>query len=381
MIRRTAFALLAIALLAPLVSPQPLRAQAPSGGPPPANVRVGEVRLEPVRQLRLVTGQVEPARRTLVTTEQGGRVTEAPPEPGMAVAAGQPIAKLDDTVLKIDLAAADAIVREMDATVDERQALLDLTRRARQSLEDLVRANSARQRELDDARDQEAAAAARLELAKAQQQAAAAGAARIKQQIDYTTVLSPFDAFVVRKGTEVGQWVNPGDTVAELVVTERVKIKLDVPESMVHQVPLNEPLELEIVGIGATRRAVVFSVVPDADSQARTFRVLFKLDNPDGMLKPGMAVRANLPTGQTVQALTAPKDAVQTTASGPMVYANRGGKAVQVPVLIRFSHGDRFVIDAALQPGEQVVIEGNERLFPGQPLKIADQAALPTTGS
>ena len=83
-----------------------------------------------------------------------------------------------------------------------------------------------------------------------------------------------------------------------------------------------------------------------------------------------MSVAAELPTGAIVKAITVPRDAVQTTPTGAVVYANRGGVAVSIPVSIRFGAGDRFVIDGQLQPNEQVVIEGNERLTPGTPLKI-----------
>ena len=63
------------------------------------------------------------------------------------------------------------------------------------------------------------------------------------------------------------------------------------------------------------------------------------------------------------------------TPTGMLAYASRGGVAVPVNVVIRFGVGDRFVVDAALRPGERVVIEGNERLMPGTPLQVLPAAA------
>ena len=48
----------------------------------------------------------------------------------------------------------------------------------------------------------------------------------LKIQLDKTRVIAPFDAYITRKSTEVGQWVSPGDPVVELVETVRVKVKL-----------------------------------------------------------------------------------------------------------------------------------------------------------
>ncbi len=369
---RSARSLLGIALLA--------ATSALAQGPPPANVRVADVKLEPVREQRLITGQVEPAKRTLLTTQERGQVVEAPPEPGTPVKQGQIIARLDDELLQIDRAAAQADVAEAQATVAERQAELDLRTRDRTRIAELLKSNVARPKELEDAQDQEAAAKARLALAQAQLTAAQTQLQRLDKQIANTRIAAPFDGYVVRKHTEVGQWVDPGNPVAELVMTSGVKVRLDVPEAMVAHIPRAEPLDLEVVGLATTVCAEVFSIVPDADPQARTFRVLFKVDNPDGKLMPGLSVRAHLPTGQTMQGLTVPKDAVQITPAGSVVYANRGGAAAQVPVIVRFPAGDRFVIDAALRPGEQVVIEGNGRLAPGQPLNITEVRAAEATG-
>jgi RND family efflux transporter MFP subunit len=360
-----------VVLLSLLIHSPAAHGQGPPGGPPPANVRVAEVRFEEVREMRLITGQVEPARRSVVTSQERGQVTVSPPEPGTAVKQGQVIAQLDDKLLTIERDALAAAVEEAKSNIAEREAQYQLAQRDRSRIEQLVQSNVAREKELEDARDQEAAASARVSLARALVTIAESRLAGINQQIVNMKIVSPFDGFVVRKLTEVGQWIDPGNGVAEVVMISGVKVRLDVPESMAAHIPLDEPLTLEIVGPNLTRNAKVFSIVPDADPQARTFRVLFKIDNADAALMPGHSARAHLPTGLTTQALTVPKDAVQLTPTGTAVYVNRGGVAQQVPVLVRFPTGDRFVVDAMLRSGDQVVIEGNERLFPGQPLNIA----------
>jgi RND family efflux transporter MFP subunit len=347
----------------------PLLAQ----GPPPANVRVGEIRKMSVIEKRLVTGQIEPSRRTIVAAEESGRVTVGPPEPGTAVEKGQIVSRIDDALLTVSHQVTEAQVQEAQATVDEMQAELSTATRTRSRIEQLVASDVARQKELEDSRDSESVAQARLALAQAALNRAKGNLQMLEIQLDKTRVIAPFDAYVTRKSTEVGQWLSAGDPVVELVETVRVKVKLDVPQFMIDAVPLDEPVSLRFDAIGAAREAEVFSIVPDGDPKARTFRVLFKLENADGALKPGMSASSQLPTGKTLEALTTPRDAVITTATGSLIYAVRGGVAVAVPVFVRFGQGDRFAIDADLSPGDPVVIEGNERLFPGQPVNVINQ--------
>ncbi|MBI1367447.1 MAG: efflux RND transporter periplasmic adaptor subunit [Planctomycetes bacterium] len=363
----TLSALLAVAILG-----APARA---ADGPPPANVRLGVVKTMKVIEQRLVTGQIEPARRSLVAAEGAGRVTVGPGEPGTEVKAGQTVAQIDDALLKIDRDAAEAQVNEAESSIHEMEAALASVERDRKRIAQLLASDVARQKELDDAVDKESMARARLNVTNAVLAQMKAKRDRLNVQLEKTKVIAPFDAFITRKSTEVGQWVAPGDPVVELVETQRVKVKLEVPQFMIAQVPMDRPVEISFDAIDAKRSADVFSIVPDADPKARTFRVLFKLDNADGMLKPGMSASAQLPTGKVIEAMTVPRDAVRTTPTGNIVFAARGGLAIAVPVLIRFGEGDRFVVDAALNDGEQVVIEGNERLFPGQPLKVVGEKA------
>ncbi|MHC4994588.1 MAG: efflux RND transporter periplasmic adaptor subunit [Planctomycetota bacterium] len=339
-------------------------------GPPPATVRVGEVRLEPVQQHRLIVGSIEASKRTLVAAEERGRVVTAPPEEGDAVKAGQILARVDTALLKIERDAARADIQQTEAQIAERQAEHQTARRTRIRIEELHKSEVAVQTEFDDAVDAEAAALARLEFVKAFKRSREIQLEQIETRLAMAQSPSPFDGYVVMRHTELGQWLNPGDPIAEIVVTSSVKVVLDVPQAMIDHLPMDQPIDIQIDALDLTRQQTIYAIVPDANRQSRTFGVHIQLDNPDGKLKPGMSVAAELPTGATINATTVPRDAVQTTPTGSVVYANRGGVAVSVPVSIRFGSGDRFVVDGQLRPNEPVVIEGNERLTPGTPLKV-----------
>jgi multidrug efflux pump subunit AcrA (membrane-fusion protein) len=92
--------------------------------------------------------------------------------------------------------------------------------------------------------------------------------------------------------------------------------------------------------------------------------------NPGCAIKPGMLIRATFAVGDLHPALLVPKDALVLSALGQSVYVLRQGKAYPVPVRVVASHDSLVEVQGDLKAGQQVVTIGNERLFPGQPVKV-----------
>lgn len=93
-----------------------------------------------------------------------------------------------------------------------------------------------------------------------------------------------------------------------------------------------------------------------------------------------MTVVGLVPTGEPKEAMTISKDAVLRNETGNFVYFDGGGVAAIAPIRVEYAVGDRVVVQSdVLRPGMQVIVEGNERLFPSQPLMIqnATPAATP----
>jgi multidrug efflux pump subunit AcrA (membrane-fusion protein) len=101
-----------------------------------------------------------------------------------------------------------------------------------------------------------------------------------------------------------------------------------------------------------------------------------------------MSVTASVPTGRLDEYLTVPNDAILRSASGPYVYVVRAGganepaRAIPTDVAVLFQHGGRSAIrEGPLRPGDQVVTEGNERLFPAAPVLPAQAPAVVPGGA
>jgi len=360
-------------------------AQGPSrgGGPPPALVGIGHVRSETLQARWDVIGRLREVRRAVVAAEQPGRVVEIEVDEGDPVIGQQTVlARIDDIWAKLSLQSAEARLAQAQASVVESQAQLDQAQRNRKYLDELLEAKSAKPKEVEDSHTDEQAALARLDSKRADLMFAQAELSRRQEELIRLTVRAPFDGMVVRKIAEVGQWVDQGDDVAEIISRGKIDVVIDVPEAVVDHVKINSLVEVFIEPLAMEVRGRVIAINPQGSAAARTFPVKVRIEDQDGRLKPGMSVLTKVPMADRVEVLTVPRDAVHRTARGTVVWAAINGRAAPIQVKILFGEGSRYAVEAipqgdkgggpSLADQTPVVIEGAERLFPGRPLKIAE---------
>ncbi len=355
-----------------------LPALAPAqNGPPPAQVFVDAAKLEIVESFRESTGSLRPARRSVVASQEGGVVELFDIDEGDAVRTGDVLARLDSVLLQLDVDRAAAQVESDRGLVSERRAELENAQRDLARLESLDERGSARPVELDDSRTETARMAAQLHQAEADLAAHLAELARAERRVANATIVAPFDGRVVSTATELGEWINEGGAVAELVAIDTLECWLDVPETAIAMVRASaEPFDVRIDALGRTVTAYEAVVVPDADPLSRLFPVRLTLDNSAGELAPGMSVTGLVPTGVRGEALTIHRDSVRVDELGEYVFADRAGVAAVVRVHTLNASGERVVIRPGdIRPGDRVVVEGNERIMPGQPLLILGEGS------
>lgn len=345
-------------------------------GPPPANVVLDAVRTEVVEQQRAATGQVLTRRRSSLAAEEAGMVSELTLEAGDRVKQRQVIAQLDPTYVQIDLTRARAQVALAQARIDQRRAELSQSERDLQRLEELDARGSASESELDDGRTRVAADKATLAQALADLAVAEADVAQVEARLEDMTIRAPFAGRIVRKATEVGQWASRGDPIVEIVSIRSLEARVDVPENVVGRVGelLSKgkfTIEVRVPALDDYVTGTVIGIIPEGDQLSRLFPVRLEIDNTDERMSPGMSVVAMMPTRVRAETTTVHKDAILRNDAGEYVYFDAGGVAMIAPVERLFAVGDRIAIrPGMLRPGMDVVVEGNERLFPTQPLNV-----------
>lgn len=347
---------------------------APQG--PPAVVRVDAVRQELVEQKRPVTGELRPARRVEVATREKGLVIELAVREGAEVKAGALVARLDATQLLLDQAVLEARGAPVHAQVAERESDVQVAERNVVSLEALVKNKAANPKELEDARNAVTAAKARLLASRADLKVIEAEIAKVRQRVKDMEIRAPFDGSVVRRATEVGAWLGEGAAVVELISTSQLDVWLEVPQSLFAFLDGRAgPIDVELTATGQSFALGGFRVIPDIDKRSRSFFVVGSAKTALS-LAAGMSVRAHVPTDEEREMITIHRDAILRNELGSYVYAvvpggdDKPPSAMPMQVDILFQSTERAVVRAgALQPGMQIVIEGNERLYPTAPIQ------------
>lgn len=388
----------------------------------PATVGVAEIIERETASGQMFVGTVLPIKRSSIGSAVGGRVAEFPVNEGDFVRAKQPLAQLlTNTInLEVDAEKAELALRKHELAELENGTRPDEIRRAK-ALMQAAKADSEYQQKRrkrleslyarkavndDDIQQvvsesirseqlyQEALAAYELavegprkeKIAQAKSQVAIKQALvdKLESQVIKHTIISPFDGYVVAEHTEVGQWVNSGELVAEVIALGEVDVQVQVLESHVPHVKLGMEVRVEVPAIPEQIfTGTVVLIIPQADVRARTFPVKVRIKNTitqDGpLLKSGMLARAVLPTGPRQTALMVSKDALVLGGPTPMIYVvdpssdkKNQGKARAVPVQVGVANGRLIQVKGSLKRGEHVVIRGNERLRPGQDVVITE---------
>ncbi|MHC4938775.1 MAG: efflux RND transporter periplasmic adaptor subunit [Planctomycetota bacterium] len=382
------------------------------GGMPPALVEVDKVVQKSVAAGRTFVGTIRPFQESTVGAEVAGRIAEMLVRDGDRVKAGQPLARLKDRVVKVRIAAATATVKLRTAELDELRngtrkedlvqgrarvardkAEVEYRKWQAEKAEELFARNSTTAADVKESRfalkaaegrlaESEAALrlleegprAERIVQAEAALESARAALAQLEEELAQHTVGAPFDGWVVAKRAEVGQWVASGDAVAIVAALDVVEMVVPVPQDAVGGIQVGQKVEVDAAG---RHPGEVVSVVPEADVRGRTFPVRIRIKNPiadtQPRLKAGMLARVTLAVGKEQPTLLVPKDAIVLGGPAPIVWVvDENGAGRIVPVTIGAGYGEMVGVTGPLKADDRVVVRGNERLRPGQPLRIKE---------
>ena len=257
----------------------------------------------------------------------------------------------------------------------------------RRTEEDVAMKQNLRQRQavsqsdVLDAEQALAVAKSQLETAANSIQEAEARIEFLEVQRDDLNVTAPFAGAVIDRRVEPGEWVAAGTVVASLVTMDPIEAWLKVPAR--YLIGTESGTKHFRVRQSATGRVFVpvkIDRIPQVEPLSQLFTVVATLGNPGGILTPGESVTGIVPVGARRLYWRIPLNAVVQSRSGDRVFAvdppaEPGGlpTARLVPVVVSFERDGNAFVDVesiALRESDPLVVEGNERLMPGQPLMI-----------
>ncbi|NQV36077.1 MAG: efflux RND transporter periplasmic adaptor subunit [Phycisphaeraceae bacterium] len=307
---------------------------------PPVNVSVLQIIPEAaVLDTFDLPAVVEPNRVTTVSAEIAGHIATIVCKKGQRI---QP----SDVLVTLN---TDLLMPQYDTA----KAQYERARLEWERMEELVQKRATAQSDLDDATTKMAIARAAVE--------------QIQATLDRCRILAPEQGVINDLPVELGEYLDPGVPVAQLVDTTTVKVAIGLPEKDVPYFCVGQTAEIKVSLRGAERTfsgAITF-ISKVADIQTRSTRMEITLPNPDNGLHSGQIVLVRL-TRQTFRnAIFVPLLAVIPMESGKAVYIVQDGKAVRRDVELGVIKGDRIQILKGLDAGNQLIVEGHRFVAPG----------------
>lgn len=332
----------------------------PGGGQPPGmemSVAYTEAIRHDVRQTLELTGTVEAREASVVASEVAGLVVELAAREGTAVRRGQTLARLRPDTARLRLQSAEGQLREAEAR-------LELARSREQRASGLFAEQVISRQELDDAVSEVDAFEGRVTQLEAE-------VARLRDELERTTIRAPFGGVVVAEHTAVGEWIDAGGPVVEMVDVGDLEVMLEVPERFFGGLAIGTEVEVTIAALAGARLAgEIRAVVPRADARARTFPVKVAISNRDRKVGVGMLARVALPIGAGQPRVLVPKDAIVSQGPRRLVFViGEDGTVRSVPVQTGGANGVWIAVEGDVDVGDRVVTQGNERLQPGMKVR------------
>lgn len=330
----------------------------------PARVATAPVTVASGQGVLELVGELDAARRVVISAEVAGAVHSIDTEEGEATEAQSVLAQLRAEPAQLELEVLAAEVKEARAGVE--RAEINERRLGR-----LIGRKAVSQDEYD---------SARVELRRNQAILAArqAEAALQADRLQRHTVRAPFAGTVVERQIEKGQWLDIGDPCFVFEDAATLRVRLAVPQDYLDRVQLASSVKLyvDVLG-GETRELTVIRKLPQVRRGGRSFEVWLELDNRDHKLVPGLSVRAEIALrGGDGADLQVPRDAVLRRQGGEswiwiVQTAGAESTARKVAVdVVGARNGGLVVRAAGLEAGAQVVTRGNEALREAQQVLI-----------
>jgi RND family efflux transporter MFP subunit len=327
--------------------------------PPPVPVRVAVVEKKMVSDQISLVGTAEAIAMSTVAAEVSGVVESFPVKEGDFVKKGDLLVRLRSINLELRLKGTIAEKGQIAANLQNAEKELSRVSKLKDS-------KSIAETKYDFALFTHRALAKKLQQKDAEIE-------QLEYEIKQKKVVSPFSGFVAKEHTQVGEWVSSGGAVVTLLDLGQIQITVDLPER--YAVLLRPDSEAKVVIRSISNDVLIgkiYAIIPHGDPDSRTFPVKVNLANPGFKIKSGMEAYVTFDLEAKKNALLIPKDAVVTAGNNRLVFYVADGKALPVNVRILGYYDGDVAVEGDLTPGKQVVIRGNERLRPGQPVSVVE---------
>ena len=331
-------------------APESKGAGAP-GGMPAMPVEVATARTDTVVDAILASGQIEAIQSVELRPDIEGRLSRILVHEGAVVEKGTPLFKVDDG--------------ELTAEVARAAADRDLARQALERTRDLM--------------GQRASSQADLERAEATARSTRAQYDLLALRLERTTVRAPFAGVVGQRWVSLGDYVKTDTRLASVQTVNPQRASFQVPERYAAALKVGQRVVFRVAALpGKEYTGIVDFVDPVVQLPGRTITVKAEVANTKRELQAGMFIDARLATDVRPAAVVIPEDAILPIQGSSFVWVAKDGKATRRQATLGVRTPGWVEAKSGVEPGETVVVGGQERLAEGAPVapKVVERARV-----
>jgi len=304
----------------------------------PISVQVDTLKLETVNVEYSYTGSFESNRETKISAEIQGKINSLLVDVGSSVKAGQSLIQLDNSLLKLQLQSSEVQIEGLEIDVKRYTVLANADAIQRVQLEKSELA---------------------LKSAKVQK-------ATLLEQINKTTIKSPFNGIVTAKMTEEGAFAAPGMPLLQITDISKLKFTINLPEQKMNQFIIGQTNKLTVDAFLEIILEGKISMIGSKANMGNSFPIQFLIDNTNDLkIKSGMSGSVLVANKNEQKQIIIPSSSIVGTNLKPQVYKVKQGKAMLSDVTISTRIENKVIIEKGLAEGDVIVTNGFINLFDG----------------
>ncbi len=351
--------------------------QPPQQGP--GQVTVVTLKAEPVSLTRELPGRTNAFLVAEVRPQVNGLVGKRLFTEGSMVTEGQPLYQIDDASYRAQANNARAQLARAEATANA-------SRLSAARISELAKVDAVSKQDLENAVAAQKQAEADVGAAKASLDAA-------NVTLGYARITAPISGRIGKSSVTQGALVSAAQAEALATVQQLDPIYVDLTQSAAELLQLrrelaagrlqdNQSLPVSILLDDGTpfehKGTLEFSEV-SVDPTTGSYGLRVKVENPDGVLMPGMYVRAVIGGGVRNGALLVPMQGIARDAKGDTsaMVVNKDNKVEVRPVKVSRALGDKWLVEEGLQAGDKVIVEGLQKIGPDMPVQATEKGSEP----
>lgn len=326
---------------------------------PPASVVITKVNSEKVSQTQSVIGILYYDRISEVSTEVTGLVQAVLVQKGSHVQQGDILVQLDTEML-------DNEISLKKTHIAQNELLLQNTGKNFKRLETLYKESGVSEKDYDDA-------LYTFQNAKLEKQARQEELANLLIKKKRSVIRAPFDGIILTKDVDTGAWVQQGKQLVSIGSSNDLFVRAPIGEGLLRYLKKEQQVSVILNAFEKEVQGVVEDIDPVADVKTKNIFVKIRIPSQE-IIAANMSATVHLPASSEEELCIIPRAALIKFQGKDFVYTIKDDKASILPVHIVAFMGEQVGVSSGpIMPGMMVVIEGNERLRPEQPVRVTGE--------